>query len=52
MITICELLVVQTPFPTYKACEEKLARLKPVLDERKKIYSLFCYPIKTAKIAL
>ena len=41
MIKSCELLVVQTPFPTYKTCEEKLARLKPVLDERKKIYSFF-----------
>ena len=52
MISSCELMVVQTPLPTYQACEQKLAEFKPVLDEYKKTYSLFCFPIKTAKIAL
>ena len=48
MIKSCELRVVQTPFPTHTTCEEKLAQLKPVLDERKKIYS-FLLPYKARK---
>jgi len=45
-------MVVQTPLPTYQACEQKLAEFKPFLDEHKKMYSLFCYPIKSPKINL